>query len=172
MDRNDLLYTINNIKKTTPVLIVGEATTLFRKSWSYRINTIESKQDVRDLIEYYSQVTPRIPLVIDDLSYLKDDTLNLLLKLIEDAKFPIILLASYDNVNPILFSRVKTFIKFKQDINSKFMDEAKAMLLLEEANLENKLDIIKFMRDNCPNLISLPKGKFASILYGGERLDR
>ena len=109
-----LMDTVNNVFKTSPILLIGEECVLtFSKAWEGKIIEID-KDNIKDIVEYYSILTLSYPLVLEDISNLNTTQVNYLLKLIEESKNPIILLASYDNINSILLSRIKTVIKFKK----------------------------------------------------------
>ena len=53
------------------------------------------KDNIKDIVEYYSMLTLSYPLVLEDISNLNTTQVNYLLKLIEESKNPIILLASF-----------------------------------------------------------------------------
>ena len=168
-----LMYTINNIFKTSPVLLIGEECVLtFSKAWEGKIIEID-KDNIKDIVEYYSMLTLSYPLVIRDISTLNNVQVNYLLKLIEESKNPIILLASYDNINSILLSRIKTVIKFKNSITSELKDDIESIDSIRE-KLEKDLsykDKITLIRDISPRYYlletSLPnknKDKYINIL--------
>ena len=168
-----LMNTINNIFKTSPVLLIGEECVLtFSKAWEGKIIEID-KDNIKDIVEYYSMLTLSYPLVIRDISTLNNVQVNYLLKLIEESKNPIILLASYDNINSILLSRIKTVIKFKNSITSELKDDIESIDSIRE-KLEKDLsykDKITLIRDISPRYYlletSLPnknKDKYINIL--------
>ena len=168
-----LMDTINNIFKTSPVLLIGEECVLtFSKAWEGKIIEID-KDNIKDIVEYYSMLTLSYPLVIRDISTLNNVQVNYLLKLIEESKNPIILLASYDNINSILLSRIKTVIKFKNSITSELKDDIESIDSIRE-KLEKDLsykDKITLIRDISPRYYlleaSLPnknKDKYINIL--------
>lgn len=147
---------VENYDDMSPILICGEAYTYFRKAWKYKIVHVSTNQEVKDVVDYYSMLTLDKPLVLDDLSNLSTHGINLILKLVEEAKFPIILLASVDNINDILLSRVKTVVKFGKPIESKFLNANDGLGMLENANLQdsNQLTKLKFIASHSPILYS------------------
>lgn len=160
MNKQFLKEKVQNYKNSCPMLICGDAMKWFNKAWKYKTVSITTKEELKELAEYYSLVTPSTPLVLYDLAYLPSNSLNILLKLVEDAKFPIILLSSVDNFNNILLSRIKTFVKFyDNELDSKFLPIEDAIDLIEskEDKDQVELDKIKLRRDYCPSLYYLEK---------------
>ena len=167
-----LMDTVNNVFKTSPLLLIGESYLIFKKSYEGKIIEID-KDNIKDIVEYYSMLTLSYPLVLEDISNLNTTQVNYLLKLIEESKNPIILLASYDNINSILLSRIKTVIKFKNSITSELKDDIESIDSIRE-KLEKDLsykDKITLIRDISPRYYlletSLPnknKDKYINIL--------
>lgn len=172
----DLKFAIENIYETSPVLIIGEARLLFLRSWKYKVCNITNTKDLRELVDYYSTITDNKPIVIDDLSNIQQNSLKLLLKLVEESKTPIILLGSIDNIDKILLSRIRTFIRFKEDIKSEFLSLYDFAEVLRDKDFSDSKysDKLKFYRDKCPKYLQLDydlntlanKNKFLSILAG------
>jgi len=104
--------------KIFPKLFVGTAAEAFRKylkkhNYRYEINYIQSKDDLIDLINRFSNYKNyRLPVIISDISFLSCKDQSLLLKFMEDSKLNIILLASRDNILNTIISRVKEFRKY------------------------------------------------------------
>lgn len=104
--------------KIFPKLFIGTAAEAFRKylkkhNYSYEINYIQSKDDLIDLINRFSNYKNyKLPVIISDISFLSCKDQSLLLKFIEDSKLNIILLASRDNILNTIISRVKEFRKY------------------------------------------------------------
>lgn len=141
-----LVKVVNNIKDTSPLLLVGEAYLVFRKKYNGKIIEV-TKDNVKEIVEYYSSVTLPYPLVLEDISSLSATSVNYLLKLIEEAKYPIILLSSYDNMNNILLSRIKTFMKVNASNTSEFREGKEALDLIadkldKEMSYKDKLETI------------------------------
>ena len=167
-----LMDTVNNVFKTSPLLLIGESYLIFKKSYEGKIIEID-KDNIKDIVEYYSMLTLSYPLVIRDISTLNNVQVNYLLKLLEESKNPIILLASYDNINSILLSRIKTIIKFKSSITSELKDDIESIEAIKEG-LEKDLsykDKISLIRDISPRYYLLKselpnknKDKFINIL--------
>ena len=133
MNKQYLKESVENVFDTAPLLIVGDAYKLFRKAWKHKVISVRNAEDVREMVEYYTSVNIDYPLVIEDVALLNANAVNLLLKLVEDASYPVILLSSYDNINGILLSRVKTFIKFTNSpIECAFMKPKDALQVVDE----------------------------------------
>jgi hypothetical protein len=169
---------IEDIYNTSPLLIVGEARLLFLRAWQYKVNRVTNTKELREVTNYYSTIKDSKPIVIDDLSLLQESSLKLLLKLVEESKTPVILLSSYDNLDSILLSRIKTFIRFNEPIHSDFLDLQSFYDVLVEKDFKDSKasDKLKFYLEKCPMYLQLEydlntssnKNKILSILAGGE----
>lgn len=173
-----LKQAIEDIYNTSPLLIVGDARLLFLKAWQYKVNRVTNTKELREVTNYYATVKDSKPIVIDDLSLLQESSLKLLLKLVEESKTPVILLSSYDNLDSILLSRIRTFIRFKEDIKSDFLSLSEFYDILVEKDFKDSKasDKLKFYVSKCPKYLQLDyelatssnKNKILSILTGGE----
>ena len=83
-----LMDTVNNVFKTYPLLLIGESYLIFKKSYEGKIIEID-KNNIKDIVEYYSMLTLSYPLVLEDISNLNTTQVNYLLKLIEESRNPI-----------------------------------------------------------------------------------
>lgn len=151
---------VEDIRNTSPMLIVGPAMKTFLKAWKYKTISISDSKDLKEVIDYYSYVEPSYPLVIYDLAILNKSSLNLLLKFIEEYKYPLILLSSYDNFDSILLSRIKTFLKFSgEPIKSNMLslgDGIRALNDIDTKDLSN-IDLTRKYLEYCPKLYQLNK---------------
>ena len=135
MDMKTMVGLIKDIENNTPMLIMGTAVMDFKKGYGKPIKVVRTTEEVRDLVANYASISSLdVPLVIDDLSFLKDNLSSmLLLKLVEESKFNLILLSLYDKVSPIMLSRVKTIIKYQKDkVESEFMPVGSGLRRVEE----------------------------------------
>ena len=96
------------------------------------------------------------PIVVEDISYLYRDTI--LLKLIEECKTPLILLASEDNCSIQLKSRIKTYIKFPINNHQKcnFISVIDAQQYIDEHELSGD-ELDSYIAENCPQLAFIYK---------------
>lgn len=173
--KKQLIQSVNNIKDTSPLLLVGEAYFLFRKSYKGKILTVNS-ENIREIVSYYSSISLDYILVLEDIANLSSTEVNYLLKLVEDAKYPIILLASYDNINPILLSRIRTFVKFSNPISSEFLSPSKGIEVIEDKLSSDTayIDKVRYQMKYSPRLYYLEqllgntknKNKYLDILGG------
>lgn len=133
-NRKRLQYAVNNIRKTAPLLIVGDAVTDFMKAYKGPIRSVRTVEDTRDLVSYYTSMGKIDKLlVIEDLSYLTQSASFLLLKLVEEAQFPIILLSTFDKVSPIILSRVKMVVKYStSEVKSDFLNIKTGLTKVED----------------------------------------
>ena len=147
---------VSKISKVSPVLLIGDASVCFEKLYSGPMKEVFNSDDVRELVTYYYGVEHLShPLVIKDLGSLSEEASFLLLKLVEEAKYPIILLSSYDKVSPILLSRCRKILKFSMtDISSDFLPAFVGKSAMDEylAEGSDKMDQLKWMRDHSPML--------------------
>lgn len=106
------------VAKIFPKLFIGDAAKAFtqyikKHGYDYSINYISSREDLISLIELYSNYKNySLPVIINDISFLKKKDQSLLLKFMDDTNLNIILLASRDNILDTIISRVKEFRKF------------------------------------------------------------
>ena len=144
------------IQETCPVLLVGKAVSLFKKMYKDPIRELKNTEDVKEFVSEYTGISSPKPVVISDIGYLQPQTAFLLLKLVEESKFPVILLSTNDKVDSILLSRVKRVIKFPMDeiTNNNLIpiSDAFAQVYGDEKKVVNK---IKFYAENCPQLYKL-----------------
>ena len=173
MDNKTLIQSVNNIKTTSPLLIVGEAYYTFKKAYKGKIITV-NMENIREVVAYYSTVKLDYILVLEDIALLSSNATNFLLKLVEDIDYPLILLASYDNVNSILLSRIKTFVKFSKEVSSEFLPPKKGLEVIEDKLSPDTayIDKVRYQLQYSPRLYYLDhivgntrnKSKFISIL--------
>lgn len=145
--REQLEYVAHKLQRAREFqvnIVIGPAVELFKKIYKGDYDTITTAQEVRDFLAKWSVATDK-PIVFEDISLMQPQVQTFLLKFIEEPPSPIIILASKDNVSPIILSRfknivkipcdvhnttmsLKDFIKYKQD----YIDEQKAKVKLKE----------------------------------------
>ena len=177
-DREYVYENLKTIKNKTPLIIIGErAIYIFKRMYSGNIYKLENFTDVRDFISEFSGIELNFPVVIEDISKLYRDTP--LLKLVEDSKFPLVLLASQDNLSNAMMSRVKTIIKLPdEDYKCSLSSIQSALSELKDKEL-SKEENIKYLAENCPQLLVLQdkikkiknKDKITQIYAGLENMN-
>lgn len=150
----------------SPSLLIGSAAVSFRQTYEGIILTVSSSQDVVELIGRYTgiQFLSR-PIVISDLAFMARDASSMLLKFIEESPLPLILLATYDNINPILLSRVRTVMKQSQVIKSSFLSLKQGIAYIrdmaedagEETEKISYYDRVKAIASICPVIYALER---------------
>jgi len=180
MTKLDYIYeTLKDIKGKTPVLLIGGAMTLFKMIYKGNVYKIYNTEEAKELITNFYGVEYNKPIVIEDISALYRDTI--LLKLVEEIKLPLILLASEDNISSSLHSRIKTCIKYPKDLEFKcdFVDILDALEYIDERDISG-VELDKFMAEHCPNLaiyykmmeVRKNKDKILQILGGLEKNEK
>lgn len=152
MTKLDYIYeTLKDIKGKTPVLLVGGAMILFKMIYKGNIYKVYNTEDAKELITNFYGIEYNKPIVVEDISLLYRD--SILLKLVEEIKLPLILLASEDNISIPLQSRVKTYIKYPKDLDFKcnFMSILDSQEWISERELSSS-ELDKFMAEHCPDL--------------------
>lgn len=158
----------DTIKETCPVLLIGKAVSLFKQMYKGVVLEVKSSEDVRILVSDYTGIVSPKPVVVSDIGYLNKKAAFLLLKLVEEAKFPVILLSTEDKVDSILLSRVKRIIKFpKDDLTNNNLIPLKDAIEKVYGPEKNVVDKVKFFAENCPILYQLE----SDIPYGKYRND-
>lgn len=147
----------DKIQETCPVLLVGKAVSLFKQMYKEPIRELKNTDDVRDFISEYTGIKSSKPVVISDIGYLQKQTAFLLLKLVEEAQFPTIILSTEDKVDSILLSRVKNVIKFPIDENTdnKLIPLSDAFNQVYGESEKKVMNKIQFYSENCPTLYKL-----------------
>ena len=178
-DAEYMYENLKSIKNKTPLLIIGEkAIYIFKQMYKGNIYTLENSVDVRDFITEFSDIDLSFPIVIEDISKLYRDTP--LLKIVEDSKFPLVMLASQDNLSNAMMSRVKTIVKIPDEnyrCNMISMETAVSELKDKELSKE---ETIKYLAENCPQLLFLQdkikkmknKDKIIQIYSGLEHINK
>ena len=84
---------VADIDSNTPILFVGKYMQLFKRMYRGDIKYVNNTETVRELVTYYKGISKLDrPLIIEDLSFLDTSASFMLLKLVEECKFPVILL--------------------------------------------------------------------------------
>lgn len=96
-------------------IIIGEAVNIFKKIYQGDYYTLNTEKEVKSFLSEWSTPYDK-PLVIEDLSLMSPQVQKYFLKFIEEPMSPIILLASEDNISPIILSRCMNIVKIENDI--------------------------------------------------------
>lgn len=150
----DLEYMYENlksIKNKTPLLIISKAVSLFKKMYRGNIYNLNSLEDVREFISEFSGVALDFPIVIEDVSNLYRD--SSLLKLVEEASFPLVLLASKDNLSNAMMSRMKSILKIPETIEEHSFISINQALADIKSNDWSQDEITKYTAYHCPQLL-------------------
>lgn len=183
LDKNEqvsiLLNTFKDVKLKCPVLLVGGAVPLFKKMYKGMIYSLNNSNEIRDFVSRFSGIVYDKTVVVEDIGRLDKQSSFILLKLVEEAKFPIVLLSYKDNISEILQSRIKTYIKFPLDSNTscKFISLSEAQEDLCDEFGKVKVDddyLVSYCAENCPRFYDLHlktkyisnKGKYFDLLKG------
>lgn len=145
---------LKGIRDKSPVLLVGKAALMFREDYSKEIYRVESQSDLKELVERFTNTPYSGLLVIEDLSKVWD--MSVLLKFLEEATFPVILLAYKDNVNisNTILSRIKTYIKYPYDKSNSNLTNARDALDIWKVE-QDKSDQDRFYAQESPELYYL-----------------
>lgn len=113
--KEEMYRKLSNIKDKSPVLLVEKAALLFREEYSKEVYRVENQEELKELVESFTNTPYSGLLVVEDISNVWD--MSVLLKFLEEADFPIILLAYKDgaNIGGTILSRIKTYIKYPYD---------------------------------------------------------
>lgn len=128
-----------------PALIIGDGVRDFLRFYKWPIKMINTREEMIELVSYFTGVSKLdYPLVIGDLSFYRPDDVFFLLKFIEESKLNIILLSKFDNISPIVLSRIKTVIKYNsfEEVGSS-EDMQKAREFVESKTVENTSEFDK-----------------------------
>ena len=148
-----------NIKEVCPVLLVGKAVSLFKQMYKGIINELKNTEDVKEFVSEYTGIKSSKPVVVSDIGYLQTQASFLLLKLVEEADFPVILLSTEDKVSSILLSRVKRVLKFpvNEQTDNKLISVTDAYNQVYGESENKVINKIDFYAENCPTLYKLER---------------
>ena len=143
------ILTKDLINKYRTTILIGEAAKLFKAIFAGNILSINTAEDVRDFLDNYSKESDEV-LVFEDISLMNPQVQTYLLKYLEKNFRPLVVLASIDNLSPILLSRFNKKVKLPEDIKSDFTS---LDAFLEEHSQDLKSNYV------------LPELKEESLLY-------
>lgn len=110
------------------ILLIGNASRLFKSIYNGDIVSINTAEETKEFINEYNIQSDK-PLVFEDISLMQQSVQSYLLKFIDNFSRPLILLASIDNISPIILSRFNKIIKIPNEYKysnvnlSKFLEE-------------------------------------------------
>ena len=154
MTKEELFNKLVNIRDKSPVLLVEEAAVIFRSGYSKEVYTVSEQSELKEVVETFTNNIYNGLLVIEDISKVWD--MSVLLKFLENATFPIILLAYKDSINisSTILSRIKTYIKIPYSKVNSNLTSAKDALGLWNME-QDKSDQDKFYAQESPELYYL-----------------
>ncbi len=152
--KEEMYRKLKGIASKSPVLLVNKAAILFREGYSKEIYHVENQEELKELVERFTNTPYSGVLVIDDISKIWD--LSVLLKFLEEATFPIILLAYKDTntLSTTILSRIKTYIKYPYDVVSTNLTNAKDALDIWRVE-QDKSNQDRFYAQESPELYYL-----------------
>lgn len=103
------------VKQFRVTIIIGDAVGLFKKMIKSPYYTITKADEVREFLANHTMPNDA-PLIFEDLSLMTPDVQSFLLKFIEEPVSPLIILASRDNISPVILSRCRNIIKVPSTI--------------------------------------------------------
>ncbi len=149
-----MIKKLKGIKDKSPVLLVEKAALIFKEGYSKEIYHIESQEELKNLVESFTNTPYSGLLVIEDISCVWD--MSVLLKFLEEATFPIILLAFKDtsSLSSTVLSRIKTYIKYPYDKVISNLTNARDALDIWRVE-QDKSDQDRFYAQESPELYYL-----------------
>ena len=163
MEMKDFIKRVLNEPELCPCLMIGEYVNEFKKRFVGTIERAYRLDEIKRIVESYDGVTSVNSgvLVIEGIGFLSDTGQNSMLKFIEEAKVPIILLSYNDKVSSIIHSRMKIVVKrWKPVQNMKFQKARNAYATIQDKKRElrekfSSYEEIQYMADNCPELYGI-----------------
>ena len=153
----ELQKKLSNIKDKSPVLLLNTASNIFKSNFSGKVYIINNDIEAMSFIENYDFSINRLTVV--EIKYCISD--NILDKILDRVKFPIIVLAEDTNNISLLF-RFKTVVKFSEIAKSSLTGASKAQTIFK--TVEDKSNIAKFYSHESPELYYY-KMKFSMSKY-------
>ena len=152
--KDELLRRLTNIKAKSPALLLEGAARMFREEYSKEVYTVNNQEELRSLVETFTNIPYEGLLVIEDISKVYD--VSVLLKFLEEIETPVILLAYRDgfNINNTLLSRIKTLVKYPYvGANSNLISAREALDLWKVE--QSRQDQDRFYANESPELYYL-----------------
>lgn len=111
--------TKESVLKNRTTIIIGEAVKIFKAIFTGNIISITTAEEIRGFLDTYSKPSEDI-LVFEDISLMSNQIQTYLLKYLESDYRPLVVLASIDNVSPIILSRFVNVVKLPEEIKLDF----------------------------------------------------
>lgn len=145
------LLTPDAIRNNKVTLLLGQSTQIFKQIFKGEFHTITTADEVKQFISDYMLPNDK-PLVFEDLSLMTNQVQAYLLKFIEEPPTPLVILASKDNISPVILSRCKKIIKLA-DI-TKYGDQSISTFIsnYEEDLINDKLTSEQIYK-KCPTYL-------------------
>lgn len=141
----ELQKKLSNIKDKSPVLLLNTAINVFKSNFSGKVFAISNDIEAISFVENYDFNINRLTVI--EIKYCI--SANVLDKILDRVKFPIIVLAE-DTNNIMLLSRFKTVVKFSEIAKSNLTGANRAQTIFKTA--EDKSNISKFYSYESPEL--------------------
>lgn len=165
MDGKRLIYNqIMKIKNLERILLLCDAVNIFLNIYDGNYHILKNKKDIVNFIDCYDCPNDR-PLVFGDLSLLSELEQNCLLKFLEEAPVPLIVLASEDNLSPAISSRFLKIIKIPYPLIEQEQNFTLREFIKYKQNYELNypnipFDILKQSLMYCPEYYSIIRNDF------------
>ena len=120
--------TKNKVFENKTTLLIGNSSKLFKSIYTGDIISINTAEEVKEFMNEYNKQSEKA-LVFEDISLMHKYVQTYLLKFIENTPRPLVVLASIDNISPIILSRFKKVIKIPSEYKysniqlDKFLEE-------------------------------------------------
>ena len=152
--KEEMYRKLKGIQDKSPVLLVEKAALMFKEEYSKEIYRVENQEELKDLVERFTNTPYSGLLVIEDISNVWD--MSVLLKFLEEATFPIVLLAykDGDNIGNTIISRIKTYIKYPYESVKSNLTNAKDALDIWKVE-QDKSNQDRFFAQESPELYYL-----------------
>ena len=152
--KEEMYRKLKGIQDKSPVLLVEKAALMFKEEYSKEIYRVENQEELKDLVERFTNTPYSGLLVIEDISNVWD--MSVLLKFLEEATFPIVLLAykDGDNIGNTIISRIKTYIKYPYESVKSNLTNARDALDIWKVE-QDKSNQDRFFAQESPELYYL-----------------
>lgn len=131
------------ITKYNTTLLVGKAARVFKRMFSGELYTMTKADEVREFLNQWN-IQHDKPIVFEDMALMTKSVQAYLLKFIEEPPAPLVILASKDNLSPVILSRCKRVIKLEEAFTTKNVGISNFI----ESKLKADDEIRTFQREN------------------------
>lgn len=143
--------TLDKLRQFHTTILIGRAAKIAKKMLRNGYRTLTTADEVREFLDFYRMPTDS-PIFFEDPSRMLPSVQAYLLKFIEEPPAPLVILASKNNVSPVILSRCKRIIQFPEVIKH----GTKSLKEFTELKIRAEEEYELWKKDTTPDKKPLP----------------